>query len=127
MRTRTIAYYCAGVGALMGLQWLFFLVTGNVPELETEPLAIAFHLAAELATAGALILARSGLLRRAGRAGAEWRRSTGLIAARTDGGLHGALQAVQRQSLVQALALGAQLRGDVPAGGGGVRVTMPPP
>ncbi len=65
MRTRTIAYYCAGVGALMGLQWLFFLVTGNVPELETEPLAIAFHLAAELATALALILAGMGLLRRA--------------------------------------------------------------
>lgn len=52
----------------MGIQWLFFLATGNVPELETEPLAIGFHLVAELATAVALILAGIGLLRRASRA-----------------------------------------------------------
>jgi hypothetical protein len=64
MKYRAIAYYCIVVGALMAIQWLFFLATGNVPELETEPLAIAFHLVAELATAIALILAGVGLLRR---------------------------------------------------------------
>jgi len=68
MKIRSIAYYCIVVGALMGIQWLFFLVTGNVPELETEPLAIGFHLVAELVTAVALILAGIGLLRRASRA-----------------------------------------------------------
>ncbi len=68
MKIRSIAYYCIAVGALMGIQWLFFLATGNVPELETEPLAIGFHLVAELATAVALILAGIGLLRRASRA-----------------------------------------------------------
>lgn len=52
----------------MGIQWLFFLATGSVPELETEPLAIGFHLVAELATAVALILAGIGLLRCASRA-----------------------------------------------------------
>ncbi len=75
MKTRTIAFYCIGVGALMGLQWGFFLATGNVPELETEPLAIAFHLAAELATAIALIVAGSSLLRRA-----RWVRPVTLLA-----------------------------------------------
>ena len=52
----------------MAIQWLFFLTTGNVPELETEPLAIGFHLAAELANAVALILAGTGLLRGSRRA-----------------------------------------------------------
>lgn len=41
----------------MAAQWIFFLSTGNVPELETAPLEIAFHLSAELITALALILA----------------------------------------------------------------------
>ena len=68
MKIRSIAYYCIAVGALMGIQWLFFLATGSVPELETEPLAIGLHLVAELATAVALILAGIGLLRRASRA-----------------------------------------------------------
>ncbi len=66
MKIRRIAYYCIVVGALMVIQWSLFLITGNVPELETETLAIAFHLAAELTTAAALILAGIGLLRRAG-------------------------------------------------------------
>jgi hypothetical protein len=43
------------IGALMLFQWLFFLATGNVPELETAPVSIAFHLAIELITAIALI------------------------------------------------------------------------
>ena len=68
MKTRPVAHYCIVVGALMAIQWLFFLTTGNVPELETEPLAIGFHLAAELATAVALILAGTGLLRGSRRA-----------------------------------------------------------
>ena len=50
------------VGVGMILQWAFFIVTGNVPELQSEPIRIAFHLAAEGATALALIL--SGLMLR---------------------------------------------------------------
>lgn len=49
------AWYGIVVGALMFLQWTFFLATGGVPELRTEPWRIAFHLAGELATAAALI------------------------------------------------------------------------
>jgi hypothetical protein len=64
LETRLVAYYWILVGALMVVQWLFFLATGNVPELETEPLAIAFHIAAELATAVVLLAAGVSLLRR---------------------------------------------------------------
>ena len=47
------------VGALMLLQWLFFLATGNVPELATAPISISFHISIEIITA--LILIVSGI------------------------------------------------------------------
>jgi hypothetical protein len=50
------------VGAGMIGQWLFLLASGQVPELETEPLRIRFHLAAEFATAVALIVGGIALL-----------------------------------------------------------------
>jgi hypothetical protein len=50
------------VGAGMIGQWLFFLATGQVPELRTEPLRIRFHLAAEFATAIALLVGGIALL-----------------------------------------------------------------
>ncbi len=43
------------VGVLMLGQWIFFISAGQVPELETEPIRIGFHLAAEGVTAIALI------------------------------------------------------------------------
>ncbi len=52
--------YAICVGILMLAQWSFFLITGNVPELQTEPWSIAFHLAAEAFTAIGLIF--SGIL-----------------------------------------------------------------
>ncbi len=51
------------VGVLMFAQWAFFLSTGQVPELQSEPYRIAFHLAAEFATAAGLIVAGIALLR----------------------------------------------------------------
>ena len=50
------------VGVSMIGQWLLFLLTGQVPELETEPLRIRFHLAAEFVTAIALLVSACGLL-----------------------------------------------------------------
>jgi hypothetical protein len=50
------------VGAGMIGQWLFFLATDQVPELMTEPLRIRFHLAAEFATAIALVVGGIALL-----------------------------------------------------------------
>ncbi|MBN1580667.1 MAG: hypothetical protein JXA89_08175 [Anaerolineae bacterium] len=63
--------FAAWYGMIVGLgmigQWTFFGATGRVPEFKTEPIRIAFHLAAELLTAIALIVGGSGLL-----AGASW-------------------------------------------------------
>ena len=50
------------VGAGMIGQWVFFLATGQVPELKTEPLRIRFHLVAEFATAIALLVGGIALL-----------------------------------------------------------------
>jgi hypothetical protein len=61
-----VAWSLVVVGALMALQWLGFLVTGNVPELQTEPVAIGFHLAAEAATAVLLMIAGVRLLQARG-------------------------------------------------------------
>jgi len=69
------AWYALIVGALMIVQWAFFLATGQVPELQSEPYRIAFHLVGEAVTAIALIGAGIGLLRRR-----PWGRSVALIA-----------------------------------------------
>lgn len=53
------------VGILMLAQWAFFLLAGQVPELQTEPWRIALHLAAEFITALGLIVSGAALLRRA--------------------------------------------------------------
>jgi len=49
------AWYGIVVGFGMILQWAFSIVSGSVPEFQTEPWRIAFHLAAELFTALMLI------------------------------------------------------------------------
>jgi hypothetical protein len=69
------ALYAVAVGALMIAQWTFFLVRGQVPELETEPLRIRFHLVAEFVTAIALIGGGVGLL-----LAADWGRTLYLVA-----------------------------------------------
>lgn len=58
------AWYGIIVGTLMLAQWTFFLSTGNVPELQTEPLEIWFHLAGEFVTALGLLTSGIALLRR---------------------------------------------------------------
>ncbi len=63
------------VGALMLAQWAFFIAAGQVPELRTEPYRIGFHLAAEAATALALIVSGIGLLNRR-----AWGRTLSLVA-----------------------------------------------
>jgi hypothetical protein len=61
--SRFAAVYGVVVGALMLAQWAFFLATGQVPELQSEPWRIALHLAAEFITAIGLIVAGIALLR----------------------------------------------------------------
>jgi hypothetical protein len=59
------AWYGIIVGFIMIAQWIFFLATGNVPELQTEPWRIALHLAAEFTTAVMLIVSGIATLKSA--------------------------------------------------------------
>ncbi len=59
---RFAGWYSLSVGLLMMAQWTFFLATDNVPELRTEAIRVSFHLAAEAATALALIVSGRALL-----------------------------------------------------------------
>jgi hypothetical protein len=70
-----IAVFCLAVGGLMVVQWLVSLASGGVPELETQPFAIGFHLAAEALTAALLAAAGIGLLRRV-----AWWKGVALVA-----------------------------------------------
>ncbi len=63
----------------MAVQWIFFLAAGQVPEFETEPVAITFHLTAELLTAVVLIAAGVGLLRQARHAKAVYLAALGML------------------------------------------------
>ncbi len=60
------AWSSLAVGVLMLAQWGFFLASSSVPEVRTAPIALAFHLAAEAATAITLLLAGWMLVRRRG-------------------------------------------------------------
>ena len=50
-----VKYSSAFIGILIILQWAFFIITGNVPEFETSPLNIGFHISIEIITAILLI------------------------------------------------------------------------
>lgn len=53
------AWYAILVGLLMIAQWTFSILSGGVPEFQSEPWRIAFHLTAEFSTA--LLLIVSGI------------------------------------------------------------------
>ncbi len=57
------ALYGIGTGLLMIVQWTFSIISGSVPEFETAPRAIAFHLSAEFSTALMLIIGGLATLR----------------------------------------------------------------
>ena len=57
------AWYGISVGILIILQWLFFIAISAVPEFQTTPWAIGFHMAAELLLAVALLISGVAMLR----------------------------------------------------------------
>ena len=57
------SWYGITVGSLIILQWIFFLLTDSVPELQTAPWEIGFHISAEMLLALALILGGIATLR----------------------------------------------------------------
>jgi peptidoglycan/LPS O-acetylase OafA/YrhL len=63
------------VGLFMLSMWAFFLAAGQVPELQTAPFEIAFHLAAEFATALALVVGGLAIV-----SGRSWGRLISLAA-----------------------------------------------
>src|SRR5512141_2434539 len=64
------------IGLLMFGQWGFSFAAGAVPEVTTEPVRLAFHVAAEAVTAVCLIVGGIALLLRK-----RWAPKFGLIAA----------------------------------------------
>ena len=62
MIKRAAAIYSIIVGISMLTMWLMFYAVGGIPELETESVRILMHIAAELATAAALLVGGWGLL-----------------------------------------------------------------
>lgn len=61
--------YSIIIGIAMIGMWIMFYATGNIPELDTEPVRISMHILAEVITAIILIIAGVGLL-----AGIKWAR-----------------------------------------------------
>jgi hypothetical protein len=57
------AWYGIVVGLLMIAQWMVSIFSGGVPEFQTEPWRIGFHLAAEFSTAIMLIVGGTAMLR----------------------------------------------------------------
>lgn len=72
MQFAAIFYIIVGIG-MIG-QWAMSYLSKQIPELETEPIRIGFHIAAEMATAVLLITGGIGLL-----AQAKWASSIFLI------------------------------------------------
>ncbi|MHA2065595.1 MAG: hypothetical protein ACXABY_14565 [Candidatus Thorarchaeota archaeon] len=60
--TKIATIYSFIIGIAMIAMWTIFLLTGQVPELQTEPARIIMHLAAEFTTAFVLIIGGYGLL-----------------------------------------------------------------
>ena len=52
------------VGILIFVQWMFFLFTARVPQLDAAPVEIVFHLAAEFMTSIIVIAGGIAVLRR---------------------------------------------------------------
>jgi hypothetical protein len=60
---RLAGWYGILIGVFMVAQWSLSLAAGGVPELQTEPYRIYFHLAAEFSTALALFAGGLALLK----------------------------------------------------------------
>ena len=68
-------FYAILVGVVMIGQWSFSYLSKQIPELESEPIRITFHIVGEMITAISLVVGGIGLLM-----GLSWGRSLYLIA-----------------------------------------------
>lgn len=56
------AYYSLFIGMMIIIQWVFFILTGNVPEFTTAFWEIIFHIIVEFLTAFILLITGWGIL-----------------------------------------------------------------
>ena len=61
---RTVGIFGILIGTMMIVQWSYFLATGQVPEIRSEPLRLAFHLVGEFLTAFGLLVSGMAVLKR---------------------------------------------------------------
>ncbi len=61
---RFAGIYGITVGLLILAQWMFFILTAHIPEMNTVPLEILFHLSAEFMTSIVIIAGGISVLRR---------------------------------------------------------------
>jgi hypothetical protein len=73
------AAYAIVVGLLILGQWVFFLITRQVPELKTERVRVLFHITAEFLTAALLIASGVGLLAQQSWAAAIYPIALGML------------------------------------------------
>ncbi|MDQ3864390.1 MAG: hypothetical protein M3317_13025 [Actinomycetota bacterium] len=73
------AVYSIAVGSLMIGWWAFSFTKGRVPETRTEPVRLAFHLAAEALTAVLLVVGGFGLLFSSSWASAVYLVGSGML------------------------------------------------
>jgi hypothetical protein len=73
---RGAAFFAVIAGAAILINWIYLFATGNVPELQVQPLTTWVRIVTELATAALLLAAGIGLA-----AAAPWARKLYLIAA----------------------------------------------
>ena len=59
---KSSSVYALAVGVMMVAMWIFFIASGQVPELEHRPVEIMFHLTVEFTTAAVLITAGAASL-----------------------------------------------------------------
>lgn len=77
---RIASAYSIVIGIMMAAMWTVFALTDEIPELDTSPKEIYFHLAAEFLTAAALIAGGLGLLLRRSWGYSIYLVSLGLLA-----------------------------------------------
>jgi hypothetical protein len=72
---RSAGRFAILVGVAMIVIWAYLLITDDVPDLDTQPVSMWFHIAGEVATALVLIVSGWGLI-----TGASWARKLYLLA-----------------------------------------------
>jgi len=80
MKTRMAASsFCLFMGVSMIGIWVMFYLTGSIPEVQTKPIELGLHIAAEMLTAIVLITSGIGLVKRRGWARDIFSISMGML------------------------------------------------